>query len=80
VLVALCRPCRDGGFAVPASNPEIAAELTVSVEAVRTTMRALFERFGIDDLPQNRKRAALAAQALRTGAVTRRELADGPQA
>jgi hypothetical protein len=74
VLVALCRPYRHGGFATPASNPEIAAELVVSVEAVRTTMRALFDRFGIEDLPQNRKRAALAEQALRTGAIARADL------
>jgi hypothetical protein len=77
VLVALCRPYREGGFASPASNPDIAEELVVSVEAVKTTMRSLFERFGIDDLPQNRKRAALAEQALRTGAVTRRDLEEG---
>jgi pSer/pThr/pTyr-binding forkhead associated (FHA) protein len=74
VLTALCRPYREGSFASPASNPDIARELIVSVEAVKTTMRSLFERFGIDDLPQNRKRAALAEQALRTGAVTRRDL------
>ncbi len=53
-------------------------ELSVSVDAVKTTMRALFDVFGIADLPQNEKRAALAAQALRSGAVTRRDLAAGP--
>jgi pSer/pThr/pTyr-binding forkhead associated (FHA) protein len=74
VLVALCRPYRDGGFAAPASNPAIARELSVSVEAVKTTLRALFELFGVPDLPQNQKRASLAQQALRSGAVTRREL------
>ncbi len=78
VLVALCRPYRDGGPAAPASNPAIAGELSVSVDAVKTTMRALFDVFGIADLPQNEKRAALAAQALRSGAVTRRDLAAGP--
>ena len=74
VLVALCRPYRDGGFATPASNPEIARELSVSVEAVKTTLKALFELFGIPDLPQNRKRASLAQQALQSGAVSRRDL------
>lgn len=74
VLVALCRPYRDGGFATPAANAAIARELSVSVEAVKTTMRALFEVFGIPDLPQNQKRATLAQQALRSGAVTRRDL------
>ena len=74
VLIALCRPYRDNTFASPASNPEIARELCVSVEAVKTTMRALFELFGIDGLPQNQKRASLALQALRSGAITRRDL------
>jgi len=74
VLVALCRPFRDGGFAAPASNPAIARELSVSVEAVKSTMKALFELFGIADLPQNQKRASLAQQALRSGAVTARDL------
>ena len=74
VLVALCRPYRDGGFATPASNPDIARELSVSVEAVKTTLKALFELFGIPDLPQNRKRASLAQQALQSGAVSRRDL------
>ena len=74
VLVALCRPYRDSAFATPASNPQIAEELCVSVEAVRTTMRALFASFGIEHLPQNQKRASLALQALRSGALSRRDL------
>jgi pSer/pThr/pTyr-binding forkhead associated (FHA) protein len=74
VLVALCRPYRDGAFATPASNRTIASELSVSVDAVKTTMRALFELFGIGDLPQNQKRASLALQALREGVVSRRDL------
>ena len=56
-------------FATPASNPAIARELSVSVDAVKSTMRALFELFGIGDLPQNQKRAGLALQALRGGVV-----------
>ena len=74
VLVALCRPYKESTYATPASNPEIAAELTVSVEAVRTTMKQLFTLFGIDDLPQGQKRASLALQALRSGAIARRDL------
>jgi pSer/pThr/pTyr-binding forkhead associated (FHA) protein len=74
VLVALCRPYRDAQFASPASNKEIAEELVVSVDAVKTNLRALFELFGLDDLPQNRKRATLAQDALRSGVVSRRDL------
>jgi FHA domain len=74
VLVALCRPYRDDAVASPASNREIAHELSVSVDAVKTTMRQLFDLFGIEDLPQGRKRASLALQALRSGAIARRDL------
>lgn len=75
VLVALCRPYKDGSsFATPATNQEIGAELHLSVDAVKTHMRALFEKLGVGDLPQNQKRVALAERALQTGAVKRAEL------
>lgn len=74
VIVALCRPYATGPYAAPASNREIADELVVGVDAVKRNLRALFALFGVDDLPQNRKRAALAEAALRTGAVARRDL------
>jgi pSer/pThr/pTyr-binding forkhead associated (FHA) protein len=74
VLIALCRPYRDAAFSTPASNPVIARELSLSVDAVKSTMRSLFELFGIGDLPQNQKRAGLALQALRGGVVSRRDL------
>ena len=73
-LIALCRPFKDSAYATPATNQQIADELVVSVDAVKSTLRALFEVFGVDDLPQNQKRASLALQALRTGVVSRREL------
>jgi hypothetical protein len=46
----------------------------VGVDAVKSTLKALFAAFAVDDLPQNQKRATLALQALRTGAVARRDL------
>ncbi|WP_028063013.1 FHA domain-containing protein [Solirubrobacter soli] len=60
VLEALCRPLQDGGYAAPASNQQIADELVLAVETVKGTLKALFERFGLEHLPQNQKRAALA--------------------
>jgi hypothetical protein len=75
VLVELCRPYKDGGkFATPATNQEIGAQLHLSVDAVKTHMRALFEKLEVGDLPQNQKRVALAERALQTGAVSSREL------
>ena len=74
VLVALCRPYREGQYATPATNQEIADELVISVDAVKSTMRALFAAFGVDALPQYRKRATLAEAALRGGVVARRDL------
>jgi pSer/pThr/pTyr-binding forkhead associated (FHA) protein len=65
LLAALCRPLQAGaGYAAPATNQQIADELVVSVETVKGTLTALFERFGLQELPQNQKRAALAARAL----------------
>lgn len=75
VLVALCRPvAAPGPLAAPASNREIAAELVLSVEAVRTHLKTLFQRFEVPDLPQNRKRAELARRALASGIVGPRDL------
>ena len=74
VLIALCRPFRDSTYSTPATNQQIADELVVSVDAVKSNLRALFTAFGVDDLPQNQKRASLALCALRTGVVSRRDL------
>jgi pSer/pThr/pTyr-binding forkhead associated (FHA) protein len=71
VLVALCRPYKEShGFATPATNQQIADELFLSVDRVKTHLRMLFERFGLAALPQNRKRVALVDRALSSGAVT----------
>lgn len=75
VLLALCRPFKDESpFATPATNQAIADELHLSVDAVKTHMRALFEKLEVEDLPQNQKRVALVERALQSGAVSRREL------
>ena len=75
VLVALCRPLGvRGSVAVPASNREIADELHLSVDGVKTHIRALFEKLGIENLPQYQKRTELARRALDTGLVTPRDL------
>jgi ATP/maltotriose-dependent transcriptional regulator MalT len=74
VLIALCRPYRDGGFATPATNQEIAAELFLSVDAVKMHLRTLFGKFELGELPQNQKRARLAERALQFGVISHRDL------
>ncbi|HEY6892497.1 MAG TPA: FHA domain-containing protein [Solirubrobacter sp.] len=74
VAVVLCRPLTGAdAFASPTTNQDIAAELMISVAAVKTHLRALFRRFGIEDLPQNEKRMRLVELLLRSGIVGERE-------
>lgn len=75
ILVALCRPYKSGrNFATPASNHEIAAEVFLSVDAVKTHLRTLFNRFEIANLPQNQKRTRLVECAFQWGLVAERDL------
>ena len=75
ILIALCRPYLEGGdFATPKRNREIAAEVFLSVDAVKAHLRNLFERFDVGDLPQNLKRVRLAELALRSGVVSPHDL------
>ena len=70
ILVALCRPYQDARpYARPASNQQIASELFLSLDAVKTHLRVLFHKFGIENLPQNQKRARLAEIAMELGLV-----------
>lgn len=75
VLLALCRPFKHGGaYAVPTPNPQIAAELFLSQDAIKTHLRALFAKFGVEDLPHNQKRLRLVERALQSGVVRDRDL------
>jgi FHA domain/Bacterial regulatory proteins, luxR family len=75
VLLALCRPFKEtSGYVTPATNQQVADELFLSVDAVKTHLRALFAKFGIEDLPQNQKRVRLVELALKSGVVTPRDL------
>jgi pSer/pThr/pTyr-binding forkhead associated (FHA) protein len=75
VLVALCKPFREGSaYATPATNQQIADELFLSVDAVKTHLRALFEKFEVGDVPQNQKRAKLVERAFQSGALSPRDL------
>jgi pSer/pThr/pTyr-binding forkhead associated (FHA) protein len=74
VLVALARPYKHSEFATPATNQQIADELHLSVDAVKAHLRTLFQRFGIEHLPQNQKRSRLVAEAFQRGLLTPRDL------
>lgn len=75
VLLALCRPCKGGSaYSVPASNQQIADQLYVSTETVKTHMRTLFAKFGLHDNPHPNKRALLVERAMLSGVVTDRDL------
>lgn len=74
VLIALCRPyCDSGSFETPATNQQIAAEIFLSVDAVKMHLRTLFAKFELGELPQNQKRARLAECVLQFGVISRRE-------
>ena len=75
ILIALARPFRDDNrYAAPATNQAVADELFLSLDAVKGHLRVLFDRFGIADLPQNQKRVRLVELALRSGAISMRDL------
>jgi pSer/pThr/pTyr-binding forkhead associated (FHA) protein len=75
VLVALCRPTSTAiPLATPPTNQEIADELYLSVAAVKVHLRALFEKFGVGSLPQNKKRLALAQRAMTSGIFREHDL------
>jgi pSer/pThr/pTyr-binding forkhead associated (FHA) protein len=75
VLIALCRPYKhERAYATPATNQQIADELHLSLDAVKTHLRTLFHKLGIDQLPQNQKRTRLVELALQYGLVSTRDL------
>jgi predicted component of type VI protein secretion system len=70
VLEALCRPMRDPSpHALPATNRQIAEELYLSVETVKSHMRVLGRLLEVDQLPQSQRRYVMAQTAMRLGLV-----------
>jgi hypothetical protein len=70
VLAALCRPISEGGHLVaPATNQEIADAVFLSVDAVKGHLRALYRKFGIEDLPPGKRRARMVELAVAGGYV-----------
>jgi predicted component of type VI protein secretion system len=77
VLVALCRPllARDM-FTEPAPTRAIAEELVITPAAVKQHLANLYDKFGVP-AGDDHRRARLANEALRRGAVSLSEL-DAP--
>src|SRR3954451_12875899 len=60
-------PIRRGGRT-------LAAELHLSVAAIKSHLRAVAHSFGIEDLPQQQKRRRLVALAFASGLISDRDL------
>jgi len=75
VLVALCRPYKGvSGFASPAADQQIADELFLSVGAVKTHLRVLSAKLGIEELGPNERRVRLVQRAFSAGLISERDL------
>ena len=73
MLVALCSPMFSGDvFREPASTRQIASELVVTEAAVKQHLSRLYDKFGIFE--QEGRRARLANEAIRRGAVSTAEI------
>lgn len=74
VLIALCRPLLDRDmFTEPASTRAMADELVITQAAVKQHLANLYDKFGVSASDSNR-RARLANEALRRGAVSLTQL------
>ena len=74
VLVALCKPLLERDmFTEPASTHAIAEELVITQAAVKQHLANLFDKFGIQ-AGDSHRRARLANEVLRRGAVSLTEL------
>jgi predicted component of type VI protein secretion system len=75
VLAALARPYKDGNaFASPATDEQIAEELFLSVDSVKTHLRVLYAKVGVDDQPQDQKRIRLVERAFYGGLIAEGDL------
>jgi pSer/pThr/pTyr-binding forkhead associated (FHA) protein len=74
VLVALCRPYLINGTLSPPGNAVLADELFLSVDSIKTHLRALFDAFDLGEATTRQKRAALVERAVRLGIVSSRDV------
>ena len=75
VLVALCRPYKEGtAFSSPATNEQIAEELFLTVDTVKTHLSVVFAKCGIEELPQDQKRIRLVERAFYSDLISESDL------
>jgi pSer/pThr/pTyr-binding forkhead associated (FHA) protein len=74
VLVALCRPCKAGRSASPATDQQIADELFLSVGEVKTHLTVLYAKLGVEQLPHNETHVRLVERAFSAGLISERDL------
>ena len=75
VLLALCRPLLDRDlFTEPAPTHAIAEELVITQAAVKQHLANLYDKFGVG--AEGSRRARLANEALRRGAISLTQLRD----
>jgi hypothetical protein len=77
VLVELCRPVLESRNrdAQPPTNDQIAASLIISVDTVRSHLKALYGAFEVPaSAAPGQKRAILVAKAIEGGYVNDRDL------
>lgn len=66
-LIALCRPLLSRMSALPATNAQMASELGVSEEGVKSRLQTLYTVFGLNEARQGEKRFLLAQRAAAEG-------------
>lgn len=75
VLVALCRPYREGGtLATPSTDEQIADEVVLSISEVKRHVGVLYAKLGIEGRPGPETRVRLAERALSAGVISERDL------
>jgi len=75
VLIELCRPVLSGqAFTPPSSVRAMADALFVSESAIKQHLDRLYDKFGIHTGPGESRRVRLANEAIKSGAVARRDL------
>jgi pSer/pThr/pTyr-binding forkhead associated (FHA) protein len=74
VLVALSRPYKESEFASPATDEQIAAELFLSANAVKTHLGVLYAKLDVEEMAPDQKRARLVERAFSAGLISERDL------